>query len=310
MRAPASEAPRCTDWGDITILGGRTFGKDKGKATLLGFHPHIKLQPTRTGMIKAIDDISEALHTKMTEGGHLEGWLEINVVWGKEMKENGGAWGAKIWMHEHGDFTALRAQILGTDLIVDAPPAKAYERTVENMVQTAIDRNQHAANGTSATVSAPTKDAATAAIQKIEKCAIEYEITPLKATFFRVTAKTVEDLLKIGSTIGDPGCRINKEKAVPTETVDKLKAIQQTKTKSFAEAASRSEERNGGAAARMKARAKKAALKKRNTPAYVATVEEKAAAYRLALAEEQDALAEDEAMDQVDAEEGVGETDE
>ena len=60
----------------------------------------------------------------------------------------------------------------------------------------------------------------------------------------------------------------------------------------------------------MKARAKKAALKKRNTPEFVASVEEKAAAYRMALEEEQDALAENEAMDQVDAEEGAGETDE
>jgi len=285
--------------GNITIVGGRTFGKTKSKAAFLGFHKTMEIKQSRTEFVTAAAELErEIAESMMGEEAGIAGWAEIYITWGKDHAT--GGWGGKCWMQEHGDYTLLRAQLCCDSLTAEHPPNEGYERTVEGRIAAAKDRNSQTANGTSATIGTTSETAVYKAVQKLKSSKYSFNVTMLGKTFFRVTAASTNDLLKLNEIIGDASCRIQREKKVDQETMKELNKVQLAKDKSWAEAASRKEEQNAKMKARMQKKAKAAAQKSRGTAEYTALMETAAATYREMKTEELEELAEEEAMEMVD----------
>ena len=168
------------------------------------------------------------------------------------------------------------------------------------MIAAAKDRNSQTASGTSATIGTTSETAVYKAVSKLKGSKYKFNITMLGKTFFRVTAASTSDLLKINEVIDDASCRVQRETKVDQGKMEELEKVKHAKDKSWAEAASRKEEQSVKMKARMQKKAKAAAQKSRGTAEYAARMEAAAATYREMKAEELEELAEEEAMDMVD----------
>ena len=208
--------------------------------------------------------------------------------------------GGKCWIQPNNDFTLLRAQLCCAELTDEQPPNKGFEKTVENMLTAAADRNDQAANGTGATIGASNETTISKAIAKLNASQYDFSITMLGRTYFRVTAESTNELLKLNDIIGDDECRIQREKKVSESAMQGLKEVKEKKDKSYAEAASRLQEKKELMKQRMEKKAEAAAKKARSTPEFTALMESAAATYREMKQDKMEELAEDEAIEMVD----------